>query len=407
MQIAPAASVLPTDGSARRVSFVYDSQGRRVEKVVETWTAGTPPGWQETQRQRYVWNGWLLLLELNGENDVLRKYAWGCDLGMGGAPAGSGWRGAGSLPAGLESAGGIGGLLAVEDANGTPATTSDDLSYVFCYDANGNVGQVVDLSAPTAAASLAARYEYDPYGQITGPDTDADGDWRDDAGAYASTNAWRLSTKQWDDETGLGYWGYRYYSARLGRWVSRDPIGERGGLNLQSFGKNAPMMHTDALGLACKICFDCKLLSSSVTTDGATRNCEYVCTETSRQDQGIGLGEGCDELEEQGLLPPKGKHVITTARTVRRTYSEYWAGCKEPQPCPGTVTECRGFAKTAAPLNRNCSRAACRAACSDAKKDGTQVCDRLKGTLKLACKLAIVAGEPACRDMCDTWCLNP
>ncbi len=168
---------------------------------------------------------------------------------MGGAPAGSGWGGAGILPAGLESAGGIGGLLAVEDANGTPATTSDDLSYVFCYDANGNVGQVVDLSAPTAAASLAARYEYDPYGQITGPDTDADGDWRDDAGSYASTNAWRFSTKQWDDETGLGYWGYRYYSARLGRWVSRDPIGERGGYGLYVHATNSPAGRVDGLGL--------------------------------------------------------------------------------------------------------------------------------------------------------------
>lgn len=69
------------------------------------------------------------------------------------------------------AAGGIGGLLAVRDE--TVATGAD---YVFCYDANGNVGQVVDLSAPTAAASLVARHEYAPCGQITGPDTDADGD---------------------------------------------------------------------------------------------------------------------------------------------------------------------------------------------------------------------------------------
>ena len=30
-------------------------------------------------------------------------------------------------------------------------------------------------------------------------------------------------------ESGLGYWGYRYYSPRLGRWLNRDPIGEKGG----------------------------------------------------------------------------------------------------------------------------------------------------------------------------------
>jgi len=35
-----------------------------------------------------------------------------------------------------------------------------------------------------------------------------------------------LSTKYLDKETGLYYYGYRYYSPTLGRWLSRDPIGE-------------------------------------------------------------------------------------------------------------------------------------------------------------------------------------
>lgn len=42
----------------------------------------------------------------------------------------------------------------------------------------------------------------------------------------------RFSTKQWDDETGLGYWGYRYYDLDIGRWISRDPLGELGGIAL-------------------------------------------------------------------------------------------------------------------------------------------------------------------------------
>jgi len=37
-----------------------------------------------------------------------------------------------------------------------------------------------------------------------------------------------LSTKYFDDESELAYFGYRYYSPELGRWVSRDPIGELG-----------------------------------------------------------------------------------------------------------------------------------------------------------------------------------
>ena len=35
-----------------------------------------------------------------------------------------------------------------------------------------------------------------------------------------------LSTKYTDQETGLVYYGYRYYSPGLGRWLSRDPLGD-------------------------------------------------------------------------------------------------------------------------------------------------------------------------------------
>ena len=43
--------------------------------------------------------------------------------------------------------------------------------------------------------------------------------------------------------------GRRYYSPNLGRWLSRDPIGARGGRNLYSFVKNASVNLTDPLGL--------------------------------------------------------------------------------------------------------------------------------------------------------------
>ncbi len=48
--------------------------------------------------------------------------------------------------------------------------------------------------------------------------------------------------------TGVGS-GYRYYSPELGRWLSRDPIGERGGANLLSFLGNNLVTGTDSLGL--------------------------------------------------------------------------------------------------------------------------------------------------------------
>jgi hypothetical protein len=40
-----------------------------------------------------------------------------------------------------------------------------------------------------------------------------------------------------------------FYNPSAGRWLSRDPIEERGGLNLYSFVGNMPLDHADAVGL--------------------------------------------------------------------------------------------------------------------------------------------------------------
>ncbi len=58
-----------------------------------------------------------------------------------------------------------------------------------------------------------------------------------------------FSTKYYDWETGLYYYGYRYYSPTIGRWLSRDPIGEKGGRNLYGFVDNNPLNLNDFLGL--------------------------------------------------------------------------------------------------------------------------------------------------------------
>ncbi|HOC58217.1 MAG TPA: RHS repeat-associated core domain-containing protein [Verrucomicrobiota bacterium] len=60
-------------------------------------------------------------------------------------------------------------------------------------------------------------HKYGPFGEViraTGP--------------LAKANPFRFSTKYQDDETDLLYYGYRYYSASTGRWISRDPINELG-----------------------------------------------------------------------------------------------------------------------------------------------------------------------------------
>jgi RHS repeat-associated protein len=50
--------------------------------------------------------------------------------------------------------------------------------------------------------------------------------------------------------------GYRYYNPELGRWPSRDPIGEGGGLNLFGFAGNDAVGLTDVLGRLVRTFFD-------------------------------------------------------------------------------------------------------------------------------------------------------
>ena len=66
----------------------------------------------------------------------------------------------------------------------------------------------------------------------------------------AAVNPFRFSSEYADDETGLVYYNYRYYSPRLGRWLSRDPIKEDGGENLYLIaGKNNCVDMIDYYGL--------------------------------------------------------------------------------------------------------------------------------------------------------------
>lgn len=87
----------------------------------------------------------------------------------------------------------------------------------------------------------------------------------------AASNPFRFSTKYQDQETGLLYYGYRYYQPQTGRWLSRDPLGDAAFLSrhlrgmrrkeavrtikeslkpLYTFVENNPVDWVDVLGLS-------------------------------------------------------------------------------------------------------------------------------------------------------------
>jgi RHS repeat-associated protein len=132
------------------------------------------------------------------------------------------------LSGSMQGAGGVGGLLSVSLITNNPITSN---VYFPTYDGNGNVSEYVD-----STGAVQAHFEYDPFGRTT-VDTDSSGLF-----------AYRFSTKPLDPETGLYYYGYRYYDPNTGRWPSRDPIQERGGVNLYGFVYNVPISWVDVLG---------------------------------------------------------------------------------------------------------------------------------------------------------------
>lgn len=62
------------------------------------------------------------------------------------------------------------------------------------------------------------------------------------------SNNIRFQGQYFDEETGLHYNRYRYYSPYVGRFISKDPIGLLGGDNVYAYAPN-PVEWVDPLGL--------------------------------------------------------------------------------------------------------------------------------------------------------------
>jgi RHS repeat-associated protein len=62
-------------------------------------------------------------------------------------------------------------------------------------------------------------------------------------------NPFRFPGQYYDQETGLNYNYFRYYNPATGRYVTPDPIGLTGGINLWTYTRNNPVNFIDPLGL--------------------------------------------------------------------------------------------------------------------------------------------------------------
>ena len=87
-------------------------------------------------------------------------------------------------------------------------------------------------------------YTYDAFGRTISQ-----------SGPLAGVFRHRFSTKYFDPETGLYYYGYRFYLPDLMCWLTRDPIEEEGGENLYGYCGNNSLLRYDAHGQSWLTCF--------------------------------------------------------------------------------------------------------------------------------------------------------
>ncbi|MBI3849865.1 MAG: RHS repeat-associated core domain-containing protein [Verrucomicrobia bacterium] len=214
----------PTDSKDKRTEFVYDGKGR-LRKRVEYNVTGS--AWAVSTETRYIYDGMRVIQERNSGNTPTVAYTRGTDL------SGS-----------LEGAGGIGGLLG--RANGSSGNLTNH--NVYFADGNGNVTYMLNSSQ-----SKVAEYRFDPFGNLISS-----------GGTLAAANVYRFSSKEIHVNSGLYYYGERFYPPNLQRWLNRDPLSELGhealrqrssgeigtSANEYAFLHNSPSSRIDAFGLS-------------------------------------------------------------------------------------------------------------------------------------------------------------
>ena len=167
--------------------YAYDALGRRAATTTREGTT------------RHVYDeGWQVGADIDEQGNVVASYTWGA---------------------------GIDRLLAVKVGGE---------SYYPLTDIQGTVWGYVDSSNV-----IVARWQYDAWGNVVEESVSVP--------ALAALR-YRFQGREWSAATGLINFRMRWYDSETGRWLSKDPIGLSGGLNLYAFCGNQPVTGEDKFG---------------------------------------------------------------------------------------------------------------------------------------------------------------
>jgi RHS repeat-associated protein len=188
------------DGSGNvLVSYTYDAANR----LVSVTQGGTTTG--------YAYDGWGRRVRESSNGTVVKQWVWG-----------------------------DGDTQPSEERDASNNVTKrfygmgEQIGGANYYYTRDHLGSVREMT--NSAGSLVARYDYDPFGRrtlVSGTDL-AD---------FGFTDFY------YDQASGLDLTWFRAYDASLGRWLTRDPIGENGGINIYAYVLNNPVNGADPQGL--------------------------------------------------------------------------------------------------------------------------------------------------------------
>lgn len=215
----------PAGGAHTVVTFGYDALGRRVKKSVNAVT------------QWFVYDGDHVVLDL--------------DAATGAVQAEYGYRA------------GVDNLLAVKTPSWTGIAITDP-----------QVGTVRGIANAQTGATI-KQYTYTAWGETQA-----------DTGATVRP---RLAGREYDQETKLYYNRARYYDPAVGRFLSEDPIGIEGGLNLYTYAGNDPVNLRDPSGLM-QVCVVTDWYISVTYSDGRVETWYGGSTMTCTGGGGSGMG---------------------------------------------------------------------------------------------------------------------
>jgi RHS repeat-associated protein len=169
----------------------------------------------------------------------------------------------------------------------TGGTTQDVVRYLHTDHLN------TPRLATNAQAQVIWRWEGTAFG-VTYPNEDVDGD-----GKLTTINL-RFAGQYYDQETGLHYNWNRYYDPKLGRYITSDPVGLKGGLNPYVYANDNPLEFTDPTGL-----LTCTYQISTHTLSCQNNLGQNFMTSGAKAGNGSCQDKSsCRDQKDTGPLPP-------------------------------------------------------------------------------------------------------